>query len=133
MIKLYRTIKFFLVYRRNILKNRTYLSEKFGLNISWIYEMYTTISLIDAPRELKEKYGAALPEFEIRNYIKSFNASLPKLELEELVNVYEIKKLNNTDYGVAFGYSLANNSKIIVSALSILLTLIIGILLIILL
>ena len=89
--------------------------------------MYTTITLTDAPDDLKQKYGSALAEYEIKNYITLFNSSLPKLGLEELVNVYEIKKLNNDEYGIAFGFSLFNNTRMILILLSIIIFVLTGI------
>lgn len=115
MIKLYRAIKFFFVYRKNILKNRIYLQDKYGFNINLLLEMYTTITLADAPKDLKEKMGKALVEIEIKKFINLVNADLPKLELDELVNVYEIKRIDDDNWGIAFGYSLANNTKLILS------------------
>jgi hypothetical protein len=112
MIKFFRKIRLFNDYRRNVIANKKYLNEKFGLEVSWIYELYTTITLVDAPEDLKQKYGSALAEHEIKKYIESVNASLPKLGLEELVNVYEIKRLNKDNFGIAFGFSLYNNTKL---------------------
>ena len=117
MIKLYRKIKFFFVYRKNILKNRKYLEDKYGFNINLLLEMYTTITLAYAPKDLKEKMGKALVEIEIKKFINLVNADLPKLELDELVNVYEIKRVDDDNWGIAFGYALANNTKLILSML----------------
>lgn len=111
MIKFFRIVRLFFEYRRNVLKNKKYLNEKFGLQISWICEMFTTITLVDAPDDMKQKYGSALAEYEIKKYIELVNSSLPKLGLEELVNLYEIKKLNSEEYGIAFGFALFNNSR----------------------
>jgi len=113
MIKFFRAFRLFFEYRRNVIKNKVYLNEKFGLEVSWIYEMYTTLTLADAPDDMKQKYGSALAEHEIKKYIANFNSSLPKMGLEELVNVYEIKKLNAQEFGIAFGYSLYNNTRLI--------------------
>lgn len=121
-MKFIRSIRLFFDYRRNILKNRLYLSEKFGLEISWIYEMYTTLTLADAPEDMKQKYGSALAEFEIKKYITAVNSNLAKLGLEELVNVYEIKRLNKDEYGIAFGYALFNNTRLILLFLGTILT-----------
>jgi len=126
MIKLYRAIKFFFVYRKNILKNRIYLEEKYGFNINLLYEMYTTITLTDAPKDLKEKYGKSFVELELKKFIALVNSDLPKLELDELVNIYEIKKIDNDNWGIAFGYALANNTRLILFMLGVILALTIG-------
>jgi len=113
MIKFFRSIRLFFDYRRNVIKNKLYLNEKFGLEVSWIYEMYTTLTLAEAPEDMKQKYGSALAEYEIKKYIGVVNANLAKLGLEELVNVYEIKRLNKDEYGIAFGYALFNNLRLL--------------------
>jgi len=115
MIKLYRTIKFFFIYRKNVLKNRIYLQDKYGMNINMMLEMYTTLTLADAPKDLKEKLGKALVEMELKKFIALVNADLLKLDLDELVNIYEIKRINDDNWGIAFGYKLANNTRLILS------------------
>ena len=110
MKKIFHIIKFFFIYRKNVLKNRQYLKTKYGLNIDRVNRLWTTISLTDAPQELKEKYGEALGEFEVKKYINNFNKDLAKIELDELVNVYPpIEQIDKYNYGITFGYSLMNN------------------------
>lgn len=111
MIKLYRTVKLFFHYRKMLKNNREYLANKYSLDYNRLYELYTTIILTDAPDEMKQKYGKALADFEIKKYITNFNKDLPKMELEELVNIYEIKKINDDLYGIAFGFALMSNRK----------------------
>lgn len=128
MIKLYRKIKFFFTYRKNILKNLQYLSEKYGLVSNIWLELYTTITFVDAPPEMVQKYGkTALVEKELKEYITKLNSDLPKLELDELLNLYEIKKLDDNNYGIAFGYALANNTILILSALLFVIAVITGV------
>jgi hypothetical protein len=112
MFKFYKKISLFFAYRKNIILNKTYLLNKYGLKYNFIYELYTTIVLTDAPSEMKQQYGNALASHEIKKYIKNFNFDLEKLELQELVNIYEIKKINDDLYGIAFGYALMKNIKI---------------------
>lgn len=131
MVKFFRAIRLFFEYRKNIVKNKKYLNEKFGLQVSWIYELFTTITLTDVPKELIDKYGSALAEYEIKRYIEQVNANLPKLGLEELVNVYEIKRLNVDEYGIAFGFSLFNNTYLMMIFITVLVALLTGIIIII--
>jgi len=114
MLQFFRNRKFFKIYKKNILKNKEYLFDKYGLEINFWYELYTTINLVDAPSELKQKYGSALAEYEIKNYIKSFNADLSKLELDELVKRAEIKKIDNDNFGIAFEFSIISNRKLMI-------------------
>lgn len=113
MIKLFRTIKLYFQYRENIKINEEFLFTKYGLERNGIYELFTTIVLSDAPDEMKQQYGSALADHEIKKYINNFNNDLPKMDLEELVNIYEIKKINEDLYGITFGYSLMSNKRMI--------------------
>lgn len=124
MRKLFHTIRFFFVYRRNVLKNREYLSARYGLNIDSVYRLWTTITLADAPPEVKEKYGKALAETQIKKYIATFNADLIKLELDELVNLYEIVPVDSDNYGITFGYSQMRNEKFIATGIGVIVALI---------
>jgi len=114
MIKFFKNRKFFRIYKKTILENKEYLFEKYGLEINFWYELYATINLTDAPDELKQKYGSSLAEYEIKKYIKSFDNDIIKLELDELIKRTEIKKIDNDNYGIAFGFSLLPNKKLII-------------------
>lgn len=119
MIKFFRNRKFFRIYKKNILKNKEYLLEKYGLEINFWYELYATINLTDASSELKQKYGSALYEYEIKKYLTAFNNDLSKLELDELIRRLEIKKINNDNYGIAFEFALIKNRKLMIQNYSI--------------
>jgi len=124
MMKLYRIIKFFFIYRKNILKNGAYLQEKYGFNMNFWCEIYTTLTLVDAPKDIKDKFGKAFIEIELKKFIALINKDLPKLELDELMNVYEIKRIDDDNWGIAFGYALANNRKLIITLILILISII---------
>lgn len=130
-MRLFNILKLFFQYRKAIINNREYLLEKHGLEYNLFYELYTTIILTDAPKELKEQYGVALYEHEIKKYRLNFAQDCEKLDLNELIKIYEIKKINDDVFGIAFGYSLAKNKTIIISLiLTILLLITTGILII---
>lgn len=113
MLKIYRIIKLFFLYRKQLLKNRKYLADKYGFEMNLFLEFYTTIILVDMPKELKDKFGSTAVDMEIKKFVKLVMDDLDKLELNELVKPYEIKKIDNDNYGIAFGYSFVNNKKII--------------------
>lgn len=130
--RLYRAIRFFFVYRSNILKNKDYLQIKWGLNIDNVNRLWTVINLIDAPEEIKKEFGARqFAENEIKKYISKFKSDLPKLELDELVNVYEIKRIDSDNWGITFGYSLYNNTAIYVTYISLIIAILVSLLFII--
>lgn len=106
----FTVIKYFLIYRKQILKSKKYLEKNYGLNIDKIYRLWTVIDLSQIPKDLLDKYGEdACTETELKKYINFFNKDLHKLELDDLINFYEIKSLPNNKYGITFGYSQYNN------------------------
>ncbi len=109
MKKLFRIIKFFFIYRKNIHKNKAYLLTKYGLNIDRLDRLWTVLTLVDVPEQIRETQGIGLYSSEIKKYTKNFNADLPKIDLFELVKPYELKKIDNDNYGITFGYSLCFN------------------------
>ncbi len=109
MFKLIRAIQLFKVYKKGLKMNEKYLLEKYGLNIDQVYRLWTVMDLSDAPKEMVQQYGAALSEYEYKKYIKTLLADLPRLELNELVNIYEVKKVDKNKFGITFGFSQFNN------------------------
>lgn len=112
MFKFYKKIRLFFDYRKSIKNNKVYLMNKYGLDHNKIYELYTTIILTDAPAEMKQQYGTALAAYEIKKYISNFNKDLEKLDLDEIITLYEIKRINDDLYGIAFGYKLMKNKTV---------------------
>lgn len=114
-------IKYFFTYRKLILKHRKYLAKQYGFNIDRVYRLWTVIDLSQIPKELEEKFGVdAVVEMEMKKYIHLFNKDIPSLELDELINFYELKPLENNRYGITFGYKLYNNALLFVWFISIL-------------
>lgn len=113
-------LRYFFIYKRQIKKNKKYLETNYGLNIDSIYRLWTVIDLSSVPEEVEKKTGLdAVIETELKKYIYKFNKDLGFLELNDLINVYEIKKINDYMYGVTFGYSLYNNLLLFMWALGI--------------
>lgn len=105
-----KTFKFFFIYKQNIKKNEKYLNTKYGLNIDHISRLWTVVDLSNMPKEIKAKLGPnSAVEIELKKYMKTFNDDLPKLELDELVNMYDLKVMPNNRFGITFGYSYYNN------------------------
>jgi hypothetical protein len=106
----FKIVKYFLIYRKNILLNRVYLENKFGFNIDRVNRLWTVIDLTSIPKEVKEQLtDEALEVTEIKKYIQSVNDNLAKLNLDELVNMYDIKLIRKNMWGISFGFSMYNN------------------------
>lgn len=131
MYRLYIKLKLFFIYCKKLNKAKKYLTDKYGFQYNLLYEFYTVLNLVDIPDTVQQQYGNAFAQVEIKKFIKLINDDLPKLDLTELVNVYEVKKLDEYNYGIAFGYSLISNKKIIYSMLISILVFIITIVLLI--
>ncbi len=105
-----KILKYFFIYRKNIKTNKKFLANKYGLNIDRINRLWTVIDLSTIPKEVRAKLGAdSAVETEIKKYLKDFNDDLPKMELDELVNMYDIEVLSRDKFGITFGFSLYNN------------------------
>lgn len=127
MFKIIKKIKLFKEYKKFIKTNSEKISNEFALEHNMIYELYTTIILVDAPDEMKKKLGViTLAEHEIKNYIKKLNIYFEQNDMNELINVYEIKKISNELYGITFGFSQFNNRKYFLYKLGILSTIILA-------
>jgi hypothetical protein len=109
MFKLIRSLQLFKAYKKGIKINEQYLFEKYGLNIDLVDRLWTVMDLSDAPKEMIQQYGAALSDYEYNKYIKTLLSDLPRLELNELVNIYEVKKVDKNKFGITFGFSQFNN------------------------
>ena len=115
-MNIFKRIKLYKIYKESIDENIEHFQNNFKLERNNWDELYTTITFIEAPRELVEKMGEyTIVEKEIKEYIIKFYGYLDLMNLNELYNVYDIKKLNETDYGITFGYSLMNNRQIILT------------------
>ena len=109
MFKLIKSIQLFNSYRKSIKINEKYLTEKYGLNIDLVDRLWTVIDLSDAPKDMIQQYGPALSEHEYKKFITNLMGDLPKLELNELVKIYELKKISTNKYGITLGFTQFNN------------------------
>lgn len=107
----FKIIKYFLQYKKRLKDNKVYLETTYGFNIDRVYRLWTVIDLRNVPEDLiksltKENYENR----EIEKFISKFNSDLPRLGLDELVNFYDLKRINNMPvWGITFGYSQYNN------------------------
>lgn len=113
MIKFFNTLKLYKSYKKIIRTNEDYLIDNYDLQRNIFNELSTTITLIDAPKDLIETYGlTAIVEKNIKEFITKLQTDSEKLDLEELISLYEVKKLNDYDYGITVGFSLMNSRRI---------------------
>jgi len=125
-VSFYKKIKFFFKYRSIIKSNKELLANpNVGLKIDWINRLYTVLNMDDDVK----KYGVELTQTNIKKYISDTDKVFKTLGLNELIGVYDIQKIDETNYLIVFGYSLMNTKKVtnrflIISGLSIISTII---------
>lgn len=117
-MNIFKKYKLYKEYKKTVDEHMPYFNKVFQLEKNNWYELYTTISFNDVPEELVKKFGYdAVVDTEIKNYIKKFRSYLDDMNLYELYNLYEIKQLNEREFGITFGYSLMNSRSLILSKL----------------
>lgn len=107
----FKKLKLFRAYKKNLKKNKEYLFNKYGLEYNLWYDLYSTMTFVDAPEELKLKLDFSFKELELKKYISSVKSDLEKLELNELVTLKEIIKIDSDNYGIGFGFALVSSNK----------------------
>lgn len=115
-MRFFRKIILFFLYRKQIIKGKQTLLTNFNSRIDYVFRIYTVLNI---PKELiEEPYDFRTSDINAisQNYIKAFSSEiqnyLNSLGLRELVDVYEIKKVDKYSYLVVIGYSLFNTRKV---------------------
>lgn len=113
MKKLFRLFKNYKDYKISIRKHEEYLFNEYGLERNNFNELITTITLIDAPQDLIDKFGIqTLLKKNITEFFEKLDNDVEKLDLQELITLYEVKQLNEYDYGITVGFKQINSRKL---------------------
>jgi hypothetical protein len=113
MKKLFRNLKLYKEYKKAIREHEEYLLSEYGLERNNFNELFTTITLIDAPQELVNKFGLnVLIKKNIKEFLEKLDTDSEKLNLNELLKIYETKKLNEYEIGVTIGFKPINSRRI---------------------
>lgn len=102
------TIYYLYLYLKCIIKNQKLLGEKFGLNIDIYGRLFTIISFDHLSQDEYKTYGFGLIEKQIATYTVNLNLELEKLKVHDLVKIYDLKPIDDLNYGVTFGFSKFN-------------------------
>jgi len=115
-MRFFRKIILFFLYRKQIIKGKQTLLTNFNSRIDYVFRIYTVLNI---PKELiEEPYDFRTSDINAisQNYIKAFSSEiqnyLNSLGLRELVDVYEVKKVDKYSYLVVIGYSFFNTRKV---------------------
>ena len=126
MIKLIKYLKLYKEYKINIRNNEEYLLKEYGLQRNFFNELSTTLTLIDAPKDLIDKFGMnVLVKKNITEFFEKIDKDSEKLELQELISLYEVKQLNEFDYGITIGFKPLKSRRIFYGKVISIITLII--------
>lgn len=108
-------IKLFTLYKRSIKKNKTELLNNFNIRVDNSYRLYTVINI---PEELiGEAYSIKKSDIDkiSENYIKEYSSKLGlflnRIDLGEMFEYYEIRKVDKYSYLVIIGFSLFRSNE----------------------
>ena len=109
-ISFFKKVSLFRFWSKTLKSKKTELLEKFNTRVDTSSRLYTVInippSLIEEPYNLRKSDIDNLARSFITEYSTKISSYLNSLELLELYDYYEIKKVDKYSYLVVFGFSL---------------------------
>jgi hypothetical protein len=115
-VSLRKKIQLYLTYRKTLEKNRENLFQNFTSRIDKVYRIYTVINLpkeeLDEPYNFRKRDLDIFAEKYIRDYSQNIAKYLDSLGLNELYDIYEVKKVDKFSYLIVIGYKLFNTDKL---------------------
>lgn len=115
-VSLRKKIQLYLTYRKTLEKNRENLFQNFTSRIDKVYRIYTVINLpkeeLDEPYNFRKRDLDIFAEKYIRDYSQNMAKYLDSLGLNELYDIYEVKKVDKFSYLIVIGFRLFNTDKL---------------------
>jgi hypothetical protein len=115
-ISLRKKIQLYLTYRKTLEKNREDLFQNFTSRIDKVYRIYTVINLpkeeMEEPYNFRKRDLDIFAEKYIREYSQNMGKYLNNLGLNELYDIYEVKKVDKFSYLIVIGFRLFNTDKL---------------------
>lgn len=109
-VSLFKQIKLFNSYKKNIKKNKDELNLKFNIRIDRADRLYTVLNvpeeLVGEAYSLKKSDIDRISENYIRQYSNELETYLNSKGLNELYDFYKIDKVGKYSYLIVFGFSL---------------------------
>lgn len=110
-----KKLKLFWSWKKTINSIKVELSQKFGVRIDSASRIYTVINvpeeLVGEAYSLKKSDIDKISENYVRGYYVELGNSLNSVGLQELFDVYELKKVDKYSYLIVVGYKLFNSVK----------------------
>lgn len=115
-VSLRKKIQLYLTYRKTLEKNRENLFQNFTSRVDKVYRIYTVINLpkeeLDEPYNFRKRDLDIFAEKYIRDYSQNIAKYLNSLGLNELYDIYEVKKVDKFSYLIVIGFRLFNTDKL---------------------
>jgi hypothetical protein len=115
-VSLRKKIQLYLTYRKTLEKNREDLFQNFTSRIDKVYRIYTVINLpkeeMEEPYNFRKRDLDIFAEKYIREYAEKIAKYLDDLGLNELYDIYEVKKVDKFSYLIVVGFKLFNTDKL---------------------
>jgi len=115
-VSLRKKIQLYLTYRKTLEKNREDLFQNFTSRVDKVYRIYTVINLpkeeLDEPYNFRKRDLDIFAEKYIRDYSQNMGKYLNNLGLNELYDIYEVKKVDKFSYLIVIGFRLFNTDKL---------------------
>jgi hypothetical protein len=105
-----KKLKLFLSYRKIIKSNKSEILQKFGFRIDNANRLYTVLNipeeLVGEAYSLKKSDIDTISQNFIREFVKEVSTFLNTKGLNELFDIYEVKKVDKYSYLIVIGFSL---------------------------
>lgn len=110
-----KKMRLFSSYRNVIASSKQQLEQNFGIRIDSAHRMYTVLNvpedLIGEAYVVKKSDIDRISEGFIKEYISELRRFLDQRGLSELLEVYEIKKVDKYSYLIVVGFSLFRTNE----------------------
>ena len=105
-----KKLKLFLSYRKTIRADKTEILQKFGFRIDNANRLYTVLNipeeLVGEAYSLKKSDIDTISQTFIKEFVKEVSTLLNSKGLNELYDIYEVKKVDKYSYLIVIGFSL---------------------------
>jgi len=114
-IGLLKKIKLFSSYRNTLKSLEGTIGQNFGIRVDGAYRMYTVLNIpeeiIGDAFSIKKSDIDRISDNYIKKYISDLSAFANQNGMSELLDVYEIKKVDKYSYLVVIGFSLFRSNR----------------------
>jgi hypothetical protein len=114
-ISIFKKIKIFNIFKKTIKLNRIELEQRFNIRIDNAERMYTVLNIpeeiIGEPYNIRKSDIDKIAERFIREYVIEISKFLDSKGLQEMYDLYNIKKVGKYSYLIVIGFSLFRSNE----------------------